>query len=114
LRPDTDRARELTSELFARLDSALDSTPDGVLRLGEDFAGDAGWSESIAPVLDDLLICLDGIARGIARVRGIIETDQKWAESLTELLVEMAGLQNRIDMSAAALRTALVPGEEAI
>ncbi|HEX2167168.1 MAG TPA: helicase C-terminal domain-containing protein [Longimicrobiales bacterium] len=114
LRPDTERARELTGELFARLDSTLDATHDGVLRLGEDFAADSGWSDSIAPVLDDLLIVLDGIARGLARVRTIIETDEKWAESLGELLVEMGGLQNRIDMSAAALRTALVPAHEAI
>ena len=114
LRPDTERARELTSELFARLDSALDSTDDGVLRLREDLTGDSGWTESVSPVLDDLLIVLDGIARGIARVRSIVETDQKWAESLSELLIEMAGLQNRIDMSAAALRTALVPAHEAI
>jgi ATP-dependent DNA helicase DinG len=114
LRPDVDRARELTSELFARLDSALDATNDGMLRLREDFAGDIAWSESVAPVLDDLLIVLDGIGRGIGRVRALVDTDQKWAESLAELLVELAGLQNRIDMSAAALRTALVPAQEAV
>ncbi|HSJ32397.1 MAG TPA: helicase C-terminal domain-containing protein [Longimicrobiales bacterium] len=114
LRPDTERARELTSELFARLDATLDTTNDGVLRLREDFAGDATWAESVAPVLDDLLIVLDAIGRGIGRVRAIVETDQKWAESLAELLIETAGLQNRIDMSAAALRTALVPAQEPI
>ncbi|MGH7463638.1 MAG: ATP-dependent DNA helicase, partial [Longimicrobiales bacterium] len=114
LRPDTDRARELTSELFARLDSLLDSTTDGVLRLGDDLTGDPGWQDLIPPVLDDLLINLDAIGRGIARVRAIVDTDQKWAESLTELLVELAGLQNRIGMSAAALRTALVPAQEEI
>jgi ATP-dependent DNA helicase DinG len=114
LRPDSDRARELTSELFARLDSLLDSTDDGVLRLREDFTGDLVWMESVAPVLDDLLVVLDALGRGIARVRAIVDTDQKWAESLTELLVELAGLQNRIDMSAGSLRTALVPAQETI
>jgi ATP-dependent DNA helicase DinG len=114
LRPDADRARELTSELFARLDSQLDTTSDGVLRLREDFTGDPVWMDSVAPVLDDLLIVLDSLARGIARVRAIVDTDQKWAESLSELLVELAGLQNRIDASSGALRTALVPGQEAI
>jgi ATP-dependent DNA helicase DinG len=114
LRPDADRARELTSELFARLDSALDATDDGVLRLREEFTGAVAWAESVGAVLDDLLIVLDRIGRGLARVRAIVDTDQKWAESLAELLVEMHGLQNRIDMSAAALRTALLPAQEAI
>jgi ATP-dependent DNA helicase DinG len=114
LRPDADRARELTSELFARLDALLDETSDGVLRLREDFTGELVWMESVAPVLDDLLVVLDALGRGIARVRAIVDTDHKWAESLTELLVELAGLQNRIDISAASLRTALVPAHDTI
>jgi ATP-dependent DNA helicase DinG len=114
LRPGADRARELTSELFARLDTLLDGTDDGVLRLAEDFTGESAWCENIAPVLDDLLMVLDGLGRGIQRVRGIVDTDQRWAESLAESMVELAGLQNRLDMSAAALRTALVPAQEAI
>jgi ATP-dependent DNA helicase DinG len=114
LRPDADRARELTSELFARLDALLDETSDGVLRLREDFTGELAWMESIAPVLDDLLVVLDALGRGINRVRAIVDTDHKWAESLTELLVELAGLQNRIDMAAASLRTALVPAHDTI
>ncbi|MBR9989870.1 MAG: hypothetical protein KFH98_08955, partial [Gemmatimonadetes bacterium] len=63
---------------------------------------------------DDLLIVLDAIGRGLARVRAIVDTDEKWSDLLAELLVEMGGLQNRIDMSAAALRTALVPAQEPI
>jgi ATP-dependent DNA helicase DinG len=47
-------------------------------------------------------------------VRAIIDTDQKWADSMAELTVELAGLQNRIDLSAAALRTVLVPAQEAV
>jgi ATP-dependent DNA helicase DinG len=60
-------------------------------------------------VLDDLLLVLDELGRGIGRVRAIIDTDQKLVEALAEQLVELNGLQNRIDMCAAALRTALVP-----
>jgi ATP-dependent DNA helicase DinG len=114
LRPDSQRARELTSELFSRLDMLLDGTADGVLRLEDGFTGEPMWTELVAPALDDLLVVLDSLGRGMGRVRGIIDTDRKLAEQLTEQLVELGGLQNRIDMSAAALRTALVPAQEAV
>jgi ATP-dependent DNA helicase DinG len=114
LRPAAERARELTSELFARLDALLDGTPDGVLRLLDGFAGEPAWAGGITPVLDDLLLVLDEIGRGIGRVRGIVDTDQKLVEALAEQLIELNGLQNRIDASAAALRTAFVPAQESM
>jgi ATP-dependent DNA helicase DinG len=114
LRPGAERARELTSELFGRLDVLLDGTADGVLRLDEDITAAAWWRDSVPSVLDDLLLVLDELGRGIGRVRAIIDTDQRWAEALAEAMVELAGLQNRIDVSAAALRTALVPAQEAV
>jgi ATP-dependent DNA helicase DinG len=114
LRPDNERARELTSELFDRLDALLHGTADGVLRLEEGFSGDVVWTDNIAPVLDDLLIVLDSLGRHIVRIRAIIDTDRKLAEQLAEELVELSGLQNRIDMSAGALRTAFVPAHEPV
>jgi ATP-dependent DNA helicase DinG len=114
LRPASDRAREWTNELFARLDTLLDETPDGVLRLVDGFDRQPAWQDSIAPALQDLLLVLDQIGRGIERVRGIIGTDQKLVEKLTEQLVELSGLQNRIDTAAGALRTAFVPGQEPV
>jgi ATP-dependent DNA helicase DinG len=114
LRPGVERARELSADLFLRLDILLDSSEDGVLRLPDGFNEDPSWSESIAPALDDLLIVLDRIAVGIARVRGIIDTDKRWAEALAEPLVELAGVQNRMEMAAASLRTAFVPAQEAV
>ena len=114
LRPDNERARELTSELFDRMDRLLDATPDGILRLQEGFAAEPGWVERIQPVLDDLLIVLDSLARNIGRVRSIAATDHRLSEQLAEELVELAGLQNRIDMTAASLRTAFVPAHESV
>jgi ATP-dependent DNA helicase DinG len=114
LRPDGERARELTGGLFDRLDTLLDATPDGVLRLPDGFAGEPAWSENVAPVLDDLLIVLDAIGRNIARIGVIIDTDRKLADQLMELMVELAGLRNRIDMAAASLRTALLPHQETV
>jgi ATP-dependent DNA helicase DinG len=114
LRPAAERGRELTSELFARLESQLDRAPDGTLRLADGFAAEPAWVEYVSPVLDDLLLVLDRIGRGIASVRAIIDTDRDLAEALTEQLVELSGLQNRVEVSAAGLRTALVPGHEAV
>jgi ATP-dependent DNA helicase DinG len=114
LRPATDRAREWTSELFARLEVLLDGTSDGVLRLQDGFEQEEMWQESIAPALQDLLIVLEEIGRGIERVRNIIGTDDKLVEKLNEQLVEMNGLQNRVEISAVALRTAFMPANEPV
>ncbi|MEX0907225.1 MAG: helicase C-terminal domain-containing protein [Gemmatimonadota bacterium] len=114
LRPAAERARELTTELFVQLDTMLDATMDGVLRLEEDFAAQTSWVENVAPVLEDLLLVLNSLGRGLARVRAIIETDQKWAEALSESVVELGGLQNRLDASAGALRTAFVPATDTV
>jgi len=114
LRPAVDRARELTGELYDRIDHMLDSTEDGVLRLRDDFASEPFWAEIIPPVLDDLLIVLDSMSRSIFRVRGIVDADEKWAEALSESLVEISGIQNRIDMAAASLRTALMQSQEPV
>ena len=114
LRPGVDRARDLAADLFLRLDMLLDSTDDGVLRLPEGFVREAAWTDSVAPVLEDLLIVFDQLARGIARVRGIIDTDRRWADALAETLIELNGVQNRLEMAAASLRTAFVPAQEPV
>jgi ATP-dependent DNA helicase DinG len=114
LRPGTDRARELTTELFERLEMLVEHTDDGVLRLQDGFAAEEVWVDSIKPVLDDVLLVLDELARGLARVRDIIASDQRWAEALHETLVELTGVQNRIDMSVTALRTTLVAAQDAV
>jgi ATP-dependent DNA helicase DinG len=114
LRPGTERARELASDLFERLEVLLAPTPDGALRLRDGFAADEVWIDTVQPLLDDLLIVLDRLSRGLARVRDIIETDQRWAGALHETLIELAGVQNRIAMATAALRTTLTPMKDAV
>jgi ATP-dependent DNA helicase DinG len=114
LRPDAQRARELTTELFARFDELLDATPDGVLRLAEGFAAEAHWAEYVAPLLEDLLVVLDSIGRGMARVRGIVDTDRALSESLAEQLVELNGLHNRVELTASALRTAFLSTRDVV
>jgi ATP-dependent DNA helicase DinG len=114
LRPATERARELTTELFARLESLIDNAGDGVLRLHDGFSGEAAWCHRVAPAVDDLLLVLDEIGRGIARVVRVIGTDTPLVEALAEDLVELNGVHNRVTAAAAALRTALTPARDAV
>jgi ATP-dependent DNA helicase DinG len=114
LRPAADRARDLAGELFIRLDALLEHRDDGTLRLEDGFTAEPAWTDDIAPVLEDLLLVLDEIGRGMSRVRGIIDTDQKLVDALAEQLIELNGLQNRVEAAAGALRTTFVPGHESV
>jgi ATP-dependent DNA helicase DinG len=112
LRPDVGNAKQRAAELFARLEGILARAPDGVLRLGEDFAGEDGWQEQVAPALEDLLVVLDRLARGLDSLRESILTDRHATEKLEEHLVEANALANRVRGQADGLRTVLVPGED--
>jgi ATP-dependent DNA helicase DinG len=114
LRPDAGRARELAAELFDRLEGLLAGADDGVIRLRDGFTGEPAWAGQVTPVVDDLLMVLDTLGRGIGRVRAIVDTDGKLAEQLAEEMVELGGLQNRVQMTASSLRTLFVPGQEAV
>jgi len=113
VRPALDRARELTSEFFSRLEMLLHAGAESVLRLAGDFSGVEAWSENVAPVLDDLVIALERLARGIRRIREIVQTDQRWSEALLEPLLELSGVQQRLLLAIAAIRVAATPGEDA-
>ena len=106
VRPTLERARDLAAELFARLDDLLRAAGQDVLRLAGDFTGASAWSENVAPVLEDLLIAIERLARGLVRLREVVQTDQRWAEALLEPLVELSGIQQRLVATLDALRVA--------
>ncbi|MEO5509399.1 MAG: helicase C-terminal domain-containing protein [Longimicrobiales bacterium] len=112
LRPRADRGRELAADLFHRLEQLTLRTDDGVVLLQEGFTGDAEWSEDIAPQIDGLVLVLEELARGLAKVREIVNTDRKWSDAMTEQLVEMSGAESRLRGNAAALRIAFTPGKD--
>jgi ATP-dependent DNA helicase DinG len=114
VRPDVSNARERAVELFARLDGALARAPDGVLRLADGFEADPAWEASVAPALADLLMVLDRLSRGLDGVREAVLTDRQATEKLEEQLVEVSALANRIRGQADGLRTALIPGDDAV
>lgn len=112
LRPRAERGRELAGELFHRLEQLTLRSDDGVVRLEEGFTGDDEWVESVAPQIDGLVLNLDELARGLAKVREIVNTDRRWAEAMTEQVVEMSGAESRLKGAAQALRIAFTPGKD--
>ncbi|HSJ13522.1 MAG TPA: helicase C-terminal domain-containing protein, partial [Longimicrobiales bacterium] len=106
VRPALERTRETGAEFFARLDTLLHGAGHDVLRLAGDFTGTSDWSEHVAPVLDDLLIAIERLAKGLVRLREVVHTDQRWAEALLEPLIELGGVQQRLLATLDALRLA--------
>ena len=114
LRPGVERGRELAGELFARLEGILAGADDGVVRLADGFAADPDWNRAVSPVLEDLLIVLDSLCRGLARVRAVVMSDNALVEALAEQLVELNGVENRLAATAGAFRTVFIPGDEPV
>jgi len=114
VRPDVSNARQRTAELFDRLETVVGRTPDGVLRLADGFEREPGWEGVIGPALEDLLIVLDRLARSLDRIREAVLVDRRATERLEEQLVEVNALAGRLRSQADGLRTALVPGDDAV
>ncbi len=112
LRPRAERGRELAGELFHRLEELTLRSEDGVVRLADDFTGDPEWIENITPQFEGLVLVLDELGRGLAKVREVVNTDRRWAEAMTEQLVEMSGAESRLRGHAESLRIAFTPGRD--
>jgi ATP-dependent DNA helicase DinG len=112
LRPDVSNAKQRGAELFSRLESIVSRQPDGVLRLAAGFEKDQGWEGIVVPALEDVLIVLDRLGRGLDGIRESVLSDRRATEKLEEQLVEVNALAGRVRAQADGLRMALVPGEE--
>jgi ATP-dependent DNA helicase DinG len=114
VRPDVANAKRRAGDLFARLEAVLVRAPDGVLRLADGFDADPEWSQTVVPALEDLVVVLDRLARGLDGIRDAVLTDRLATEKLEEQLVEVSALAGRVRGQADALRKALVPGDDDI
>jgi ATP-dependent DNA helicase DinG len=114
VRPDVGNARQRAAELFTRLDTLAARTPDGVLRLVDGFDSDPEWDQVVAPALQDLMVVLDRLARGLDGIRESVLQDRLATERLEAQLVEANAVAGRIRAQADGLRMALVPGDEAV
>src|SRR5690606_7579374 len=95
-----------------QLDLIVQAAPDGTVRLHDDFAGDPNWVDGPAVALQGLLIGLDELARGVARLRERIQVDRRWAEDLEEALLEMRGIELRLRDAAESLRMVFRTGDD--
>ena len=114
LRTGIDRARECIGDLFARLESLLAFSEDGVLRLDAGFEQDAGWRDGGAASVEATLALLREVPHGVARLRERIDLDRVWADSLASEIIELQGAESRLREAAKGLATVLQPGEDEV
>jgi ATP-dependent DNA helicase DinG len=102
-------ARRAADALFGLLDRRL-AAPDAgvVLRLTEDFARDALWTEGLAVTLENLLRAFDALRDGVETIANRLESDDA-AERRAPLIGELRGVVRRLDAAAQGLTAALNP-----
>jgi len=113
LRPDIERAREITGQLFDALSTLSGLEEEGVVRLDEHIEGSPVWSGTVEPLADSLVVALERLARGIGSLRERIRLDAEWARALEEYTLELAGVVGRLENAAHGLGIALRPGHDA-
>jgi len=114
LRPEVANAAGRAGDLFDLLGDMVRGTDDGVLRLADGFAGEPAWAQSVQPALEDLLIVLDALARGLDRIREAVLEDRRWTERLEEQLVELNAVASRTRAASDGLRIALTPRDDGV
>lgn len=114
LRPDVANANRRADVLFDQLGDLVRRADDGVLRLAEGFAAEPAWARGVEPALEDLLLVLDRLARGLNRVRQTILEDRKRTQELEEELIELNAVAQRTAALADGLRLALTPRDDAV
>jgi ATP-dependent DNA helicase DinG len=114
LRPQVERARQQTAELFEKMEELLAARPEAVLRLDDGMDGRAQWAGHLEPAYENLAIVLRELARSLGRLREKIRLDERWAESLAEQLLELQATAGRIEATEDALHLTFGPADEAL
>jgi ATP-dependent DNA helicase DinG len=101
-------ARRATDSLLLRLHSRVDGEPSGVLRLGDDFAGDPVWQEGLGFDLDATLGAYRLIQTSIETIADRL-VEAELSERQTHLLQELRGVMRRLESAADGLNRTLRP-----
>jgi len=108
LLPGVSDARRASDQMLLRLHGRVEQEHGGVLRLTDEFGGDAVWAEGLQRELDATLLAFRSI-------KDFVETiaDRMAGTDLTErriqLLGELRGVMRRLDSVSDALNQALRP-----
>src|SRR5439155_666826 len=110
LRDALNAARRAAEEVFAQLGRRLDREQGApsVLRLGDEFGGDAIWAEGLGVSLDNLLIAFGRLRDGVETIADRLSLDDP-SERRAQLVGELRGVVRRLDASATGLTAALRP-----
>ncbi len=114
LKPAVERMREQVAVFFDRLEALVLQGEDGVLRLGEDFAHRSEWMDGVATAHENVCLALDGLVRGLDRLREKILIDSRWAEALEEQLLELQAASGRMRAALDALRLAFSSADDTV
>jgi ATP-dependent DNA helicase DinG len=106
-------AREVLDPFLERLEGALEGRRGDSVRLGGkeglELRGDGAVREAMTAVL----LAFRRLALEVGELRARIEADEAWAEALEGRLLDMVGVQHRLEASAQGIQRVLDPGEEA-
>ncbi len=103
-------SRRATDELFTVLASRLDAEQGSapVLRLTDEFAEDAIWSQGLGVALDNLLASFPRLRDGVETIADRLALDDP-TERRAQLIGELRGVVRRLDAVAAGVTAALRP-----
>lgn len=111
LLPAVAEASKRADVLFERLEAVLNEAEEDVLRLDDAFGSHPAWSHGLGEAWEGLQQNLGDLQRGLRTLRERVQADERMREALEERLLELRGVQNRLDAAARGLAAALRPGE---
>jgi ATP-dependent DNA helicase DinG len=110
----TRAGREKGTDVFDLIDSLLMSEGAMVRRVDRDFATHPIWKGGLEAALSDLLGEIEILAKGLQLVRDRMEDDDAAQERYGTLLGEVRAVTRRLQSAADALRSALMPPDDAV
>jgi ATP-dependent DNA helicase DinG len=113
LRPLVERTRQASADLFQGMEELLATREEAVLRLDEG-EGRAVWAARLEPSYENLTLVLRDLARSLDRLRDRLLLDERWADALSEQVLELQAVASRLEATEGALHLAFGPGDDAV
>jgi ATP-dependent DNA helicase DinG len=101
-------ARRASDAMLVRLYARLDDVPAGQLRLDDDFAGDAVWSEGLAFELDATLGAFRALSETVETIADRLAESEE-SERSARVLQELRAVLRRLESASDGLNRTLRP-----